>query len=107
MLEELLKLKKSLKQWETDFYKQHGKKPGKVLPGKLIDKNPLKIHKEKYFSQNFGKCASRVKNSGERSRAIITLLQGSTWALTVGRSDAAAGKLGRSDSQRGRSYSAK
>ena len=36
MLEELLKLKKSLKQWETDFYKQHGKKPGKVLlNGKL------------------------------------------------------------------------
>ena len=35
MLEELQKLKKSLKQWETDFYKQHGKKPGKVLNGKL------------------------------------------------------------------------
>ena len=31
MMEELLKLKKTLKQWEVDFYKHHGKKPGKVL----------------------------------------------------------------------------
>ena len=30
IMDELLKLKKSLKVWETEFYKQHGKKPGKV-----------------------------------------------------------------------------
>ena len=77
MLEELLKLKKSLKQWETDFYKQHGKKPGKVLLN-----GKLKMYRQKVmkgtqreiinFSQNIGKCASRVNNSGAQSMAIMT-----------------------------------